>query len=195
VDDDLQRSDPIHLANRLDGLEAQVTRLRRDTRRPTDNESTVEGASSGLSSRQWLSPEDQLVELGSLAEWVVGLQEQYAAAGDWLAPCWWRHRFAVNELAALRVAWLGVNTADDSSAALDWHDAAEKCRERIRQAIGDGPGCTAVEHYPDRPVTNDPRWSEEREALGLELPDRSDQPLPGANDTAARLQPGRRKLK
>ena len=56
---------------------------------------------------------------------------QYAAAGDWLVPCWWQHGFAVNELIALRTAWLGVKPSDEPSAALDWHEAAEKCRVRI----------------------------------------------------------------
>jgi hypothetical protein len=40
-----------------------------------------------------------------------------------------------------------------------------------RKTIGDGPGCTAVEHYPDRTVTNDPRWTEEQTALRRELRD------------------------
>ena len=38
---------------------------------------------------------------------------QYAAAGDWLEPCWWQHGFAVNELIALRKAWLGLKTSDE----------------------------------------------------------------------------------
>ena len=94
---------------------------------------------------------------------------QYAAAGDWLVPCWWQHGFAVNELIALRTAWLGLRTSDEPSAALDWHEAAEKCRVRIHKAIGDGPGCTPVEHYPERPRTKDRRWVEERELLGAHL--------------------------
>jgi hypothetical protein len=107
--------------------------------------------------------------LESLAKWVDELQGQYAAAGDWLVPCWWRHGFAVNELTALHAPWLGVEAREESSAALDWHEAAEKCRERVRQSIGDGPGCTAVEHYPERAVTDDPQWIKERKVLRLQL--------------------------
>ncbi len=51
-----------------------------------------------------------MAELEPLAKWVDELQRQYAATGDWLVPCWWQHGFAVNELIALRTAWLGVNT-------------------------------------------------------------------------------------
>ena len=100
---------------------------------------------------QDLSPANKTKELEKLAKWVDWLQERYAAAGDWLQPCWWRHGFVVEELAALRTAWLGVYEADEanpSTAALDWHEAAEKCRDRIRRAIGTGPGCTAVATSP-----------------------------------------------
>jgi hypothetical protein len=53
--------------------------------------------------------------------------------------------------------------------------------ERIRLSIGNGPGCTAVTHMPDEPVTDDPRWSEEREALrseALDLPGSPRNPRP-----------------
>ena len=169
MDDEAQKSDLGHLDDRVEGLEAQVARLRRDIKRPVSGKPEPDDSSTTVIPRRWPSPEGQVAELGSLAEWVTELQEQYAAAGDWLVPCWWRHRFAVNELAALRISWLAIERSDESSAALDWHEAAEKCRERVRQAIGDGPGCTPVEHYPDRPVTNDPRWIEEQRALHREL--------------------------
>jgi len=91
-------------------------------------------------------------------------------------PCWWRHGFVVHELAALRAAWLSVYRSDEPAkptAVLKWHESAEKCRERIRLSIGNGPGCTAVTHEPDQPVTIDPRLSAEPEALrseALDLP-------------------------
>ena len=97
--------------------------------------------------------EGEPVDLAMLAEWVESLQVRYAAAGDWLRPCWWRHGFVVEELAALRMAWLGVyDTSEpvDATAGVRWHEEAEKCRERIRRTISAGPGCTAVSHKPDR---------------------------------------------
>jgi hypothetical protein len=57
------------------------------------------------------------------------------------------------------------------TAALKWHEEAEKCRERIRRAISTGPGCTAVTHKPDQSVTGDPRWAEERAAMHCESPE------------------------
>jgi hypothetical protein len=114
------------------------------------------------------------VELQELAGWVEWLQVRYASAGDWLRPCWWRHGFVVEELSALRIAWLGVyepaeNT--EATAALDWHEAAEKCRERVRQVISTGPGCTAVAHKADQPVVDDPRWIDERDVMGRADPE------------------------
>ena len=51
-----------------------------------------------------ISREERLAGLGSLAQWVDELQMQYAAAGDWLVPCWWQQGLAVNELLGLRTS-------------------------------------------------------------------------------------------
>jgi hypothetical protein len=134
-----------------------------------------------------LSDTDQEAELKTLAEWVEWLQIRYASAGDWLRPCWWRHGLVVEELSALRTAWLGVYEPGDSTeatAALDWHAAAESCRERIRQAINTGPGCTAVAHKADESVTCDPRWIEERAAMGDSGPETSTHVVEEANSTS-----------
>jgi hypothetical protein len=166
MEDDRVRDGFGHLANRIEGLEAQLVQLRRQVNRSSDTGKLDQNGTDSMDgTRCWLSPEEQTAELESLASWVDELQRQYAAAGDWLVPCWCQHGFAVNELIALRTAWLGVDSSDEPGNALEWHEAAEKCRERIRQAIGDGPGCTAVEHYPDRAVTEDRRWIEERRLL------------------------------
>ncbi len=162
------------LIDRIEGLEALVAEVRRDLKRRSDVGRPKQDQKNPTDGNgQWPSPKEQQAELGSLAEWVDELQMQYAAAGDWLVPCWWQHGFAVNELIALRTAWLGLKTSDEPSAALDWHEAAEKCRVRIHKAIGDGPGCTPVEHYPERPRTKDHRWVEERELLATYLTEES----------------------
>ena len=122
--------------------------------------------------KRTLPTEGEPVDLAVLAKWVESLQVRYAAAGDWLRPCWWRHGFVVEELAALRVAWLAVYDASepvDATAGVRWHDEAEKCRERIRRTISVGPGCSAVSHKPDEAVTADIRWSEESAALDEQL--------------------------
>jgi hypothetical protein len=108
-----------------------------------------------------------------LAKWVNSLQVRYATESDWLKPCWWRHGFVVEELAALREAWLAVYDASDpidQATGLKWHEDAEKCRERIRKTVSIGSGCSAVSHLPDDPVTDDRRWIEEFAALGRHQP-------------------------
>lgn len=117
--------------------------------------------------RPALPTEGEPVDLAELAKWVESLEVRYAAAGDWLRPCWWRHGFVVEELAALRVAWLAVYDARefvDARAGLTWHEHAERCRERIRRTISGG-GCTYVSHKPDELLTDDTRWSEEKAEL------------------------------
>ena len=110
------------------------------------------------------------VELGVLAEWVDGLLIRYGAEGDWLKPCWWRHGLVVEELAALRVAWLAVydgTSVSDASEGVKWHEQAEKCRQRIRKTISVGTGCSAGTHRAEDPITNDPRWGKELTELGI----------------------------
>jgi hypothetical protein len=169
VDDDQPPpSDRDHLADRIDGLDARVSSLERRFDELSGDRRSPNDAGPPVVVWQNLSPANETEELEKLAEWADWLQKRYATAGDWLQPCWWRHGFVVEELAALRTAWLGVYESDEatpSTAALDWHEAAEKCRERIRRAIGTGPGCTAVNHKPDESVTEDPGWAEERVAM------------------------------
>ena len=115
--------------------------------------------------RRTIPAERDPVEIADLCEWVDSLVVRYASSGDWLRPCWWRHGFVVEELAALRSSWLAVFDAEqatDPTVGVKWHEEAEGCRERIRRTISAGPGCTAVSHRPDQPVTDDPRWAEDR---------------------------------
>ncbi len=147
---------------RVESLHADVARLK------SDQSASAAATTQIPAVRRTLPTEGEPVDLGVLAKWVESLQVRYAASSDWLRPCWWRHGFVVEELAALRVAWLAVYEASeavDATAGVRWHDEAEKCRERIRHTISVGPGCTAVSHKPDEPVTSDTRWSEEAAVL------------------------------
>ena len=130
-------------------------------------------AASGVpATRRTLPTDGEPVDLAVLAEWVNSLQVRYATEADWLKPCWWRHGFVVEELAALREAWLAVYDASeptDRAIGLKWHEDAEKCRERVRKTISIGSGCSAVSHMPDDPVTDDPRWTEEFAAVRGQL--------------------------
>ena len=167
-DDRPPQAGPARLVDRIDGLEAQVRVLERQVDEMSGGERPSVEAVPPVIVWRSLPPAEAAIELKRLAEWVDWLHERYAAAGDWLRPCWWRHGFVVEELAALRTAWLGVyesGNATTATAALQWHESAERCRNRIRRAIATGPGCTSVTHKPDQSTSADPRWLEERAVL------------------------------
>lgn len=174
-------ANPASLVDRVDGLAALVRTLKRRVDELAGHRRSHSDADPPALTRNSPSPTGGEAELEKLAVWVDWLQERYGTVGDWLRPCWWRHGMVVEELWALRTAWLGVYGSDEkaaSAAALTWHESAERCRERIRRAIATGPGCTAVRHKPDESVTADPRWVEEMAALRGEPPDQ-----PGRPDT------------
>jgi hypothetical protein len=148
-------------------LQAEVVELK--SGRPA----TVTAAEQAPVNRRTSPTDGEPVDLVVLAKWVNSLQVRYATESDWLKPCWWRHGFVVEELAALREAWLAVYDASepiDRAVGLKWHEDAEKCRERIRKTISIGSGCSAVSHLPDDPVIDDPRWTQEFAALGRQQP-------------------------
>jgi hypothetical protein len=150
------------LVGRVEALHADVAGLK------SQRSASATVATRIPAVRRTLPTEGEPVDLSVLAEWVESLVVRYAASGDWVRPCWWRHGFVVEELAALRVAWLAVYDASgpvDPTAGVGWHDDAERCRERIRRTISAGPGCSSVSHKPDEPVTGDSGWSEEQDAL------------------------------
>jgi hypothetical protein len=169
VDDaELIRSELTRLTDRVVEVEALVRRLEQRVGELSSDRLPPSDTRSPVSIQTNVVPSGERIDLEQLATWVDRMQERYAATGDWLRPCWWRHGFVVEELAALRTSWLGVYSADEPpapTAALTWHEQAEKCRERIRRTISTGPGCTAVNHKSDQSVTGDPRWAEERAGL------------------------------
>jgi hypothetical protein len=169
VSDGNDDATPADLLALVEDLIGMVERLSADVARLKSDRSASTTASTQVPAmRRTLPTEGEPVELAMLAEWVESLQVRYAATGDWLRPCWWRHGFVVEELAALRVAWLAVYGAGepvDPTAGVRWHDEAERCRERIRRTISVGPGCSAVSHKPDEPVIGDSHWSEESAVL------------------------------
>ena len=164
---ELIRSELADLAHRVVEAEALVRRLEQRVRELSRARSP-EDATPPVSNHLGSVPTGEDIDLEHLAMWVDWMQQRYASTGDWLRPSWWRHGFVVEELSALRTSWLGVYSADElpaPTAALMWHDEADRCRERIRRVISTGPGCTAVSHKPDEPMSDDPRWSLEQVAL------------------------------
>jgi hypothetical protein len=162
------RSELARLTDRVVAAEALVRRLEQRVGELSGDRQPLDHVTSPACIPTVSVPTAEGIDLEHLAGWVDWMQERYASTGDWLRPCWWRHGFVVEELSALRTSWLGVYSADEPpapTAALTWHEQAEKCRDRIRRTISTGPGCTAVSHKPDQSVTNDPRWADERAAL------------------------------
>ena len=158
------------LLDRIEALEAMVLRLEHRVGELSGIRPMSVGTTPTEDKEPKLPGPRTPEELEELAQWVDRLQERYATNGDWLRPCWWRHGLVVEELAALLTAWLGAYDDEGtvaSSATLDWHEAAERCRERVRQAVNTGPGCSYVSHHPDESITEDRRWIEEsRETIG-----------------------------
>jgi hypothetical protein len=110
----------------------------------------------------------QREELGELADWVDFYQEYYDLDRMWLYSCWWRHPMVVQELAALRGAWMAIYQSDEpvhGAAALQWHEAAVRCRSRIREAITNGAGCLHNSHRPQWLMSDSAFWVEEGQAL------------------------------
>jgi hypothetical protein len=155
------------LVAKVEALHADVDNLK------SDRSASATANKQVPAKRRTLPTGGEPVNLAVLAEWVESLQVRYAAAGDWLRPCWWRHGFVVEELAALCLAWLAVYDASepvDPTEGVRWHEEAERCRERIRRAIAVGPGCSAVSHKADESVTDDSRWVEELAVLRGQRP-------------------------
>ncbi len=175
-DAELIRSELTRLTDRVVEAEALVRRLEQRVGELSVDRQPPEDASSPACIQTASVPTGEGIDLEHLARWVDWMQERYAATGDWLRPCWRHHGFVVEELSALRTSWLGVYSADEPpahTAALYWHEQAEKCRDRIRRTISTGPGCTAVSHKPDQSVTDDPHWVDQRAAAFGEAPELS----------------------
>jgi hypothetical protein len=98
----------------------------------------------------WLSIEDPAsarLALGELADWLTRVYVHYPGSIDSLGECWPWHPAAVEELLALRGAWLAAYTSPDASAAraVDWHDRhLPGVQRRLRTALGD---CSLAAHH------------------------------------------------
>lgn len=89
----------------------------------------------------WLNELGGHSALDELAVWVDWARERYALAGEEVPPCWERHGAFVEELSALRTAWLAAFAADGSpTEPLRWHEAFDLARRRL-QAWTARSGC------------------------------------------------------
>ena len=80
----------------------------------------------------WLAELDEEGALDDLAIWVDWVRDRYQLTPNEIPNCWDRHGSLVEELSALRTAWLAA-FADDAwpGEALRWHEAFDRARERL----------------------------------------------------------------
>lgn len=84
----------------------------------------------------------------ALTNWVDWLTGRYQL-GDTIPDCWYQHGAMVEELEALRSAWVGayVDPTAGSADPAQWHDFLSRTTNRIHE--WDRYGCAAGTHHDD----------------------------------------------
>lgn len=142
-------------------LRAQVDYLlERMTEAPALTERPVNWAALGAqqAAEQW----------GLLVDWTDWLRSRYQMH-EAVPACWYAHGAIVEELSALRSAWIGAYL--DPHAALGdpaaWHDLLDRARYRIRQ--WDRNGCADGTHRPDLELPDDTDHHHRERAIHADL--------------------------
>jgi hypothetical protein len=103
-----------------------------------------------------------------LVEWTDWLRDRYQLH-ERLPACWYAHGPLIEEISALRSAW--VATFLDPQARLDepvhWHEQLERTLERIR--TWDRTGCSDGTHRPDQLLHDDTVHSHRERAIHADL--------------------------
>ncbi|MCW2666521.1 MAG: hypothetical protein JWN57_1483 [Frankiales bacterium] len=109
-----------------------------------------------------------------LIDWTSWLRERYQLH-EHIPACWFAHGALVEELSALRSAWVGAYL--DPHAALgdpaNWHDLLDRTRYRLR--AWDRNGCSDGTHRPDLTLPDDTDATLREQALSDDLSRRSEQ--------------------
>lgn len=94
-----------------------------------------------------LQTEDALDEL---ADWVLWALDRYSLDRRVIPECWDNHGALVEELSALRTAWIAAFCiTGPPGAPLDWHQQFDAARQRLSDWAS-RTGCRPGEHRPDR---------------------------------------------
>ena len=95
-----------------------------------------------------LDREQAREEWAALVGWVDWLVDRYSL-DDRIPDCWHRHPPILEELSALRAAWLGSYEAPNARASdgVAWHDMLDRVLDRIRE--WDRCGCAHGTHRDD----------------------------------------------
>ena len=95
---------------------------------------------------QVLGPEEVPEFAENLKDWVRWLVYRYGLDPRTVTPCWTMHGELVEELSALRTAWIACYTWPlDGSALLAWHASFAEARVRLSEWISRN-GCRPGEH-------------------------------------------------
>jgi hypothetical protein len=100
----------------------------------------------------WATMNDLQTEdaLDELQDWVLWVVERYSLDHRVVPECWDNHGAMIEELSALRTAWIAAYAVTGSPAApLAWHAYFNDARQRLTDWAS-RTGCRPGEHRPDR---------------------------------------------
>lgn len=109
-----------------------------------------------------------------LAEWTDWLRARYQLH-EQIPACWFAHGALIEELSALRSAWIGAYL-DPQAAHADpasWHDLLDRVRYRMR--AWDRNGCADGTHRPDLALHDDTDPDLREQTLQHDLNSRTEQ--------------------
>ena len=96
-----------------------------------------------------LTEQEQEEQLEALTDWTRWLAQRYALDHRTIPPCWAQHGALLEELSALRTAWLtAFAVTSPGDAPLDWHTSFAAARQRLVDWVS-RTGCRSGEHRPD----------------------------------------------
>jgi hypothetical protein len=82
----------------------------------------------------------------ALADWIAWLNDRYTLDHRTIPPCWNQHGALIEELSALRTAWLAAYAITGRpEAPLDWHAHFAAARQRLADWVA-RTGCRADSH-------------------------------------------------
>jgi hypothetical protein len=82
----------------------------------------------------------------ALADWIAWLNDRYTLDHRTIPPCWHQHGALIEELSALRTAWLAAYAITGRpEAPLDWHAHFASARQRLADWVA-RTGCRADSH-------------------------------------------------
>lgn len=89
-----------------------------------------------------------------LIEWTTWLRDRYQLH-ETIPACWYAHGALVEELSALRSAWIGAYLDPDAQPGdpASWHDQLDRTAYRLRQ--WDRNGCADGSHRADLDLPDD----------------------------------------